>query len=129
LLRLLVTASVVSSSPNLVTLMMELLSSSETSVLTTATRCKIPKDAILNGQICSHLNYYEISRLYRLRYAMIGDHIISVIYVIHFQVNSSSWKSFCRAVGPGSLVLMAHYHVRLLLTSQLSQAFVYFSGH
>jgi hypothetical protein len=42
--RLLDTASVVPSSPILVTLMKEALSSSETSALTTAIRRKIPKD-------------------------------------------------------------------------------------
>jgi hypothetical protein len=48
-LRLLATANVVPSSPILVTLMMEAICSSETSVLRRAKQCNIPEEGILHG--------------------------------------------------------------------------------
>jgi hypothetical protein len=58
MLRLLVTGNIVPRSPIFVTLMMEAISSSESPVLTRATRRSIPEDGILRSHHRRNLKSY-----------------------------------------------------------------------
>jgi hypothetical protein len=75
---LLVTASVVPSSPILVALMKVAISSSETSVLTRSTRRNITEDAIRHSHRCDNLKFYKslyIVIKHKSAYLTSGSHL------------------------------------------------------
>jgi hypothetical protein len=81
--RLLVTASVVPSSPILVSLMVEAISSSETLVLVRATRRNIPEDAILHSHRREDLNSYLLDHVFQRSNSHTPQHTLTSTVLGH----------------------------------------------